>query len=183
MAVAVVAVTTAMLVAPGTAQAAPGGPNETKAVCHVEVPQVKATPGFSATPVTGTGTSAPGATILCFGKIRGAAVVGDPGPLAVSFEYGTGPLSSLTGGATCLAGSGDGTVFAALPDVEGNPIILKGPILFGFLGPVAAFHGHFDDLVFAGVAEPLPDLAGVPNCVTTPITAFSIRGQFGMKNL
>ena len=67
--------------------------------------------------------------------------------------------------------------------VGGSPVVLEGPIHFGFLGPLAGFHGHFDDLVYAGIGEPLPDLSSVQDCITTPITKFSIRGQFGMKNL
>jgi hypothetical protein len=170
----------AVMIAPAPVQAAP---EETKALCYVDVPEITVTPGFSATPATGTGTSGPGATIRCVGKIRGADTVGDPGPLTVTFSYGTGPLSSVTQGDTCLLGSGDGTVSATVPMVDGNAVVLEGPIHFGFLGPVAGFHGHFGDLVYAGIGEPLPDLSSVQDCITTPITKFSIRGQFGMKNL
>jgi hypothetical protein len=121
----------------------------------------------------------------CIGTIRGVTVAGDQGPLSVTFAYGTGPLGSLTKGDTCLAGSGDGTVSATVPLLQGQPVVLSGPIHFGFLGPIAAYYGHFGEIVFAGIGEALPDLSAnpAPNCLTTPITKFSIRGQLGLKNL
>jgi hypothetical protein len=146
---------------------------------------VTVAPGFGATPSTGTGQSGAGGTIRCVGTIRGVTVAADPGPLSVTFTYGSGPLSSLTQGDTCLAGSGDGTVSATIPVLQGNPLIVSGPIHFGFLGPIATYYGHLGEIVFAGIGEPLPDLSSnpAPNCLTTPITRFSIRGQFGLKNL
>ena len=174
----------ATLVIPHAAQAADPTP-ETHAACYVDVPQVTVTPGFGSSPDTGTGQSGPGGTIRCIGTIRGARVVSDPGPLSVTFTYGTGPLSSLTKGDTCLAGSGDGTVSATVPVLQGQPVILTGPIHFGFLGPIGSYYGHFGEIMFAGIGESLPDLSAnpTPNCLTTPITKLSIRGQFGLKNL
>jgi hypothetical protein len=167
----------------GAAPPAQAAEPPTQALCHVDVPHVTVTPGFSATPAKGTGQSGDDATIRCAGTIRGATVVADPGPLTVTFTYGGGPLSSLTAGDTCLAGSGDGTVSAIIPTVKGEPIALTGPIHFGFLGPLAPFYGHFEDLMYAGLGEPVPDLSVLQDCLTTPLTKFSIRGQFGLKNL
>ena len=175
------ALSTALVAIPSPARAAAEPP--TQAICHVDVPHVTVTPGFSATPAKGTGQSGDGATIRCAGTIRGVSVVGDPGPLTVTFTYGSGALSSLTGGDTCLAGSGDGTLSAIVPTIKGEPIVLTGPVHFAFLGPLAPFYGHFDNLMFAGLGEPLPDLSAVQDCLTTPLTRFSIRGQFGLKNL
>jgi hypothetical protein len=181
--VGIAGIAAALVTLPLPARAAPPPPALTQAVCHVDVPQVTVSPGFSATPAKGTGTSGAGATIRCFGTVQGASVVGDPGALSVTFTYGTGALSSLTGGDTCLAGSGDGTVSALIPTIKGPLVLLQGPIHFGFLGPVATFYGHFGDVVFAGIGEPLPDLGTPFDCLGKPLTRFSIRGQFGMKDL
>jgi hypothetical protein len=171
-----------IVVTPPAASAQTAEP-PTQAICHVDVPQVTMTPGLSATPAKGSGQSGSGSTIRCVGTLRGVTLAGDPGPLTVTFTYGNGPLSSLTGGDTCLGGSGDGTVSAIVPTIRGESVSLTGPIHFGFLGPLASFYGHFDNLVFAGIGEPVPDLSTVQDCLTTPITKFSIRGQFGLKNL
>lgn len=157
---------------------------ETQAVCHIEVPQVTITPGLDATPRTGTGQSAAGATIRCVGTIRGLTVAADPGPVLVSFTYGNGIGSSLLGGDTCLAGSGDGTVSATVPTMTGPPLVLSGPIHFGFLGPLASYYGHFGEILFAGIGEPLPDLSNATgNCLSGPMTEFSVRGQLGLKSI
>lgn len=178
--VGVMALSSALVAVARSAQAAEP---ETHAICHVDVPQVTVTPGFSAKPGRGTGQSGAGATMRCVGTIRGVAVLGAPGPVTVTFSYGNGALSSLTAGDTCLVGSGDGTVSATLSNVKGEPIVLTGPIHFGFLGPLAPFYGHFGELVYAGLGEPLPDLSTIPDCLTTPLTTFSIRGQFALKSL
>jgi hypothetical protein len=175
-----IALTTTLVAIPGPAQAAEPA---TQAVCHVDVPHVTVTPGFSATPAKGTGQSGDGATIRCVGTIRGVTLVGDPGPATVTLVYGSGALSSLTAGDTCLLGSGDGTLSAIVPTLKGEPITLTGPIHFGFLGPLAPFYGHFENLVYAGLGEALPDLSVPQDCLTTPLTKFSIRGQFGLKSL
>jgi hypothetical protein len=172
------------LVAPQAAWADEPAP-QTQAVCYVEVPQVTVTPGFDATPRTGTGQAGAGATIRCAGTVRGRTVAADPGPVQVGFTYGNGVGSSILGGDTCLAGSGDGTVTATIPAMTGPPMVLTGQIHFGFLGPLASYYGHFGEILFAGIGEVLPDLstAATANCLSGPVTKLSIRGQMGLKNI
>ncbi|MGH2690258.1 MAG: hypothetical protein ACRDKW_15845 [Actinomycetota bacterium] len=164
------------------APVAAGPAGETQALCHIDAPEVTVTPGFSSVPVRGTGASGPGANIRCVGTIQGHTVLGDPGPLSVTFDYGTGPLSSVTQGDTCLIGSGDGVVTATVTAIDGTVIDLTGPIHFSFVGPLASFYGHFGTLAYAGVGEPIPDLSTIQDCLMTPITRFSIRGQIALKD-
>lgn len=173
----------ASLLVPAPAPAAADAAAETNAFCHIDVPQVTVTPGFSSVPVRGTGASGPGANIRCLGTIQGHQVLADPGPLTVTFDYGTGPLSSITQGDTCLTGSGDGVVSATVTAVDGTVIDLTGPIHFSFVGPLATFYGHFGSVAYAGLAEPIPDLSTIQDCLVTPITKFSIRGQIVLKNV
>jgi hypothetical protein len=182
-AVSFLAAASTLVAAPRPAAAATPATADSNALCHIDVPQVTVTPGFSSVPAQGTGASGPGATIRCIGSIEGHKLVGDPGPLSVEFGYGTGPLSSLTAGDTCLLGSGDGVVTASVTTIDGTVLSLSGPIHFLFVGPVATFYGHFGSLAYAGVGEPLPDLSRVQDCLGTPITQFSIRGQLAMKNI
>lgn len=173
----------ALLLVPGPAPARADVPGRTEAFCHIDVPQVTVTPGFSSVPVRGTGASGEGANIRCLGTIDGHQVLGDPGPLSVTFDYGTGPLSSVTQGDTCLIGSGDGVVSATVTAVDGTAIDLTGPIHFSFVGPLATFYGHFGTRAYAGLGEPIPDLSTIQDCLVTPITRFSIRGQMALKDV
>ncbi|MGH2721265.1 MAG: hypothetical protein ACRDJO_06635 [Actinomycetota bacterium] len=179
--VSLVAAASLLVAVPAPAHAdVPGGTN---AFCHIDVPQVTVAPGFSSVPVQGTGASGEGATIRCVGTIDGHQVLADPGPLSVTFDYGTGPLSSVTQGDTCLIGSGDGVVNATVTAVDGTTIELTGPVHFSFIGPLATFYGHFGTRAYAGLGEPIPDLSTIQDCLGTPITKFSIRGQIALKDV
>ena len=171
----------AVLVAGGVEAPAALASGGSAAVCGVTA-HMTLSPGLSMTPSSGVfGTyqdigqnraPSPG-TITCAGELDGAAVTG-PGQVWVSGSYGTGALSGLQNGDTCIQGSGSAEVKVQVPTSAGVKTLF-GQISIVTAGTTGAASGS----VGGATAGQLFQFSADPgqDCVNTPVTGLSVSAQ------
>jgi hypothetical protein len=160
----------------GTTPAA-GASGQTLAVCNFATHN-HASPGFSLTPSVGVDRIS--GTISCLGSLNGRRLHPEPGTIDIVFNYATGDLARLLGGASCLAYSGDGSLTVTLP-ADGGTLTLSGSFLSSGIGIVGEIHGTLGGAVFQGAAVFLLDPNYLDeNCVTKPLEHFITFGGMSL---
>ncbi|HKY76442.1 MAG TPA: hypothetical protein VJS45_09890 [Acidimicrobiia bacterium] len=160
------AATVALFVAVAAAPA-PAAPAPTRCAFSVVV---SLSPGLSLVPSTGEFTSGgETGTVSCDGVVRGVRPVG-PGTLGVVGRYGTNDPD------TCLDGEGEGRFSFTFPTADGegrrsNVFAFSFGLLRALTGGPS---GEFSGQGFSGTIEVQPEEG---NCLVTPVTRVSIRGQ------
>jgi hypothetical protein len=170
-----------VLLAPSLAAAASdlrtAGP--TAAVCVAEYEE-DASPGWWLVTPGAPAISSRG-TISCVGMVEGRRLAGEPGPSAYRGGY-DGRMAGQEApvlGDTCAAGSGQGTWDATLRTVDGEELVLSGPVEFAYLGAAWVMRGRLGAvslrLVFQGY--PRPGSPSDEDCVRKPLRQVSAKAE------
>jgi hypothetical protein len=144
---------------------------DSRAFCSFREPHATITPGISMTPTRNhLTTNGETGVINCVGSINGHEVTG-PGTWGVDHPIGPGPL----GEATCLQSSAAGGKFLYTVPTRHGQLHVEGALAYTHVGTGGTISGQADAITFSGTFRFQPK-AG--NCVTTPVTAVTVEGNF-----